>query len=176
MKRGFDVKRACAGLMVAGLFMGIVPAATAQERPRPSIELSGGWVGFADDGIVSEAFVGGGARWYIHPRIAIGPEIVYIHGDNHNHLVVTGNLTWDLLSDVNRASRGVTPFLVVGGGMFQTRDTFPGGTFTSREGAFTAGGGLRARLGGRVSAGVDVRVGWELHVRAGASIGIALGR
>ena len=60
--------------------------------------------------------------------------------------------------------------------MFQTRRSFPGDTFTSREGALTAGGGLRARLGDRVSAGVDVRVGWELHVRAGASIGIALGR
>jgi hypothetical protein len=156
--------------------MGIVPTATAQERPRPSIELSGGWVGFADDGIVSEAFVGSGARWYIHPRIAIGPEIVFIRGDNHSHLVVTGNVTWDLLSDVNRESRGVTPFLVVGGGMFQSTHSFPGDTFSSREGAFTAGGGLRARLADRVSVGVDVRVGWELHVRAGASMGIALGR
>jgi hypothetical protein len=162
--------------MVAGLLLGIVPAAMAQERPRPAIELSGGWVGFADDGIVSEVFVGSAARWYVLPRIGIGPEVVYMRGDNHNHVVITGNLTWDLLPDVNQKSRGVIPFLVVGGGIFQTRQSFPGNTFTSREGAFTAGGGLRAHLSDRVSAGVDVRVGWELHVRAGGVMAIALGR
>ena len=36
--------------------------AAAQDRPRPAVELAAGWVGFADDGIVSEGLVGGGAR------------------------------------------------------------------------------------------------------------------
>ena len=60
--------------------------------------------------------------------------------------------------------------------MFQTRETFFGDTFTSTEGAFTAGGGLRTRVGDRVSIGVDARVGWELHLRVGGFVGIALGR
>jgi hypothetical protein len=30
---------------------------------RPTIEAEAGWMGFADDGIVNESFVGGTARW-----------------------------------------------------------------------------------------------------------------
>lgn len=33
--------------------------ATAQDRPGPAAEFAAGWVGFADDGIVSESLVGG---------------------------------------------------------------------------------------------------------------------
>jgi hypothetical protein len=36
--------------------------AAAQDRPGPSFEVTIGWVGFADDGIVSETLVGGAAR------------------------------------------------------------------------------------------------------------------
>jgi hypothetical protein len=70
----------------------------------------------------------------------------------------------------------VTPFLVVGGGVFQTHETFLAGSFTSSEGAFTAGGGVRVAAGDRVTIGVDARVGWELHVRVGGVLGIRLGR
>ena len=107
------------------------------------------------------------------PRIALGPELLYIRGDNHSHLALTGNLTFDLLSESTRPR--ATPFVVVGAGMFQTRERFPAGNFTSTEGAFTAGGGVRARINDRVSVGVDARVGWELHVRAGGFVAIRLG-
>jgi hypothetical protein len=33
-------------------------ASAAQEQPSPTIEAEAGWMGFADDGIVSESFVG----------------------------------------------------------------------------------------------------------------------
>jgi hypothetical protein len=149
--------------------------ARGQERPRHSVELNGAWVGFADDGIVGEGLVGGAFRWYPTPRLSIGPELAYIEGENHSHAVVTGNVIWDLRADARRP-RGVTPFLVVGGGMFSTREHFFGSTFTSREGAFTAGGGLRAHATDRIRVGVDARVGWELHLRVGAFVGIGLGR
>jgi len=64
--------------------------------------------------------------------------------------------------------------IVAGGGLFQTRERFPVGTFTSSEGAFTAGGGVRAALGQRVTVGVDTRVGWELHLRVSGLIGVRL--
>src|SRR6185295_8559739 len=108
----------------------------------------------ADDGIASESLVGGAARWHRLPRISVGPEVVYIHGDNHSHLMVTGNVTWDLLAPTNGRPPSITPFFVVGGGVFQTRETFFSGTFTSTEGAFTAGGGVRALVGDRVTVGV----------------------
>jgi Outer membrane protein beta-barrel domain len=149
--------------------------ATAQNRPGPSAEIAAGWVGFADDGVVSEILVGGAVRFYLSPRLSVGPELVYIQGDNHSHVVVTGNVTWDLLSPTNGRPASVTPFFVAGGGLFQTRERFPSGGFSSSEGAFTAGGGVRAALGDRVTIGADARIGWELHLRVGAVVGVRLG-
>jgi hypothetical protein len=150
--------------------------AAAQGRPRPAAEVAVGWVGFADDGIVSESLVGAAGRWYLSPRIGIGPEIVYISGNRHSHLVITGNLTWDCFAPANAQRRGFTPFLVAGGGVFQTRESFVRGTFTSHDGAFTAGGGIRALIGDRIIVGLDARVGWEPHVRINGTIGVQLGR
>lgn len=149
--------------------------AAAQERPGPAVELAVGWMGFPDDGIVSESLIGGAARWYLLPRISVGPEIAHIQGEHHSHLMVTGNVTCDLLSPTNGRPRRVNPFVVAGGGLFQTRETFFNGPFTSREGGFTAGAGVRAFVGDRVTIGVETRVGWELHVRASGLVGLQLG-
>jgi len=148
----------------------------AAQRPAPVAEVAVGWVGFADDGIVSELLVGGAARWYVLPRIAIGPEMLFLDGQHHSHLVITGNLTVDLLAPRNGQSRAITPFVVVGGGLFQTREDFPSGPFTSNEGAFTLGGGVRAKAGERVTLGLDARVGWETHLRVNGTVGVRLGR
>lgn len=151
-------------------------AAAAQEKPSPVVEAEAGWMGFADDAIVNEGLVGATARWYVSPRISLGPEAVYVNGSHHSHLILTGNITYDVLSPANGRSRRVTPFLVAGGGLFQTRETFFSGDFTSTEGTFTAGGGLRASAGDRVTIGIDARVGWELHVRVNGFVGVRLGR
>jgi hypothetical protein len=90
--------------------------------------------------------------------------------------VVTGNVTWDVLAPTNRRPHRVIPYLVAGGGVFQTREQFFDGTYTSSEGAFTAGGGVRALVADRVTLGFDVRVGWETHIRIGGFIGLQLGR
>ena len=91
--------------------------------------------------------------------------MAYLSGNNHSHLIVTGNVTWDLF-----AQRSVTPFVVAGGGLFQTRESFVVGTFTSSEGAFTAGGGVKAAVGRNVSVGIDARIGWETHLRVGGLV------
>src|SRR5262245_6390306 len=149
-----------------------IPAA-AQERPAPAIELAGGVLMFADDGVVNEGFAGGAGRFYLSPRVSVGPEITFSAGREKIHVMATGNVTIDL-ADPGAA---VTPFVVAGMGLFHTSETFPGGrNSTHNEGAFTAGGGLRANLGERVSAGAELRVGWELHVRANGFIGLRLGR
>jgi hypothetical protein len=112
----------------------------------------------------------------VSPRISLGPQVVYVNGSNHSHLIVTANVTYDVLSPTNGRPRRVTPFLVAGGGLFQTRETFFSGDFTSTEGAFTAGGGMRASAGERVTIGIDTRVGWELHLRVNGFVGLPLGR
>lgn len=155
------------------LLVALLPGrAFAQDRPRAAAELSAGWVGFADDGVVGEGMVGGTARWYMSPRVSVGPEVLFIQGSNHSHFVLTGNVNVDLLSPVDGRPRAVTPFLVAGGGLFLTRETFLNGPFTSTEGAFTAGGGVRARAGDHLTFGVDSRIGWELHVRVNGFVGI----
>ena len=154
----------------------LASVASAQERPSPALDLAAGWVGFGDDGIVSEGMVGGAGRFYLTPRLAVGPELLYISGDNHSHLVLTGNLTFDVLSPKAGRAPAVTPFLVVGGGMFQTRESFFNEDFTHTEGAFTAGGGVRAAVSDRVTVGVDARMGWEAHFRINGIVGVRLGR
>jgi hypothetical protein len=162
--------------VIALLVSPLARAAAAQDIPPPAVEFEAGWVGFADDGIVHESMVGGAARWYLRPRLGVGPELVYVSGSHHSHRIVTGNITFDLLSPASGRPRPVTPFLVAGGGLFQTRETLTGGDFTSSEGAFTAGGGIRASAGDRVTIGIDARVGWELHLRVNGFVGLRLGR
>ena len=162
---------------IAVVFTGfLADTAAAQERPGPAVEFAAGWIGFADDGVVSESAVGGAARWHVLPRVSVGPEIIYFSGDNHSHLALTGNVTFDLLSPIEGRPRRVTPFVMAGGGLFQTRETFFNGKFTSNEGAFTAGGGVRALAGDHVTIGVDTRIGWELHIRVNGLVGVQFGR
>jgi hypothetical protein len=149
----------------------------AQDRPRPVGELAAGVLLFADDGVVTEGAVGGTARFYVLPRISVGPEIAYVSGESHSHLTLTANMTVDLVRPIAGQPRVVTPFVVVGGGVFQTRESFPGNeVFTSSEGAFTAGGGVRALVGEHVIVGAEARIGWELHLRLNGLVGVRLGR
>ena len=147
----------------------LLPATLSAQQPA-AVEVSGGVVAFTE---ATESFVGGAARFYVSPRISLGPEVAYISADSHHHLMLTGNLTFDFLSQ-----RRVTPFVLAGGGIFHTSEEFrfTNSTSTHTEGAFTAGGGIRALLGNRVTVGTDVRVGWELHVRLSGTLGIRLGR
>jgi len=147
---------------------------SAQDRPSPVLDLGAGWVGFADDGIVSELPVAAAARWYVTPRISIGPEVTFIVADSHSHQIVTGNLTFDFLAPRNGVPR-VTPFVFIGGGLFRTSEGFANRPpFSATEGAFTVGAGVRVPLSDRVAAGMDARMGWEPHLRLTAFISIGL--
>jgi hypothetical protein len=163
----------CVTALVATLFLSTLPV-SAQDRPAPALDVAAGWVGFADDGIVSELPIGAAFRWYLSPRISIGPEATFISGESHSHQVLTGNLTFDF-----RAPRGgmpvITPFVVVGGGMFRTSEGFADRpSFSMTEGAFTLGGGIRAPLSKTVGAGVDARIGWETHLRITGFVSIGI--
>jgi hypothetical protein len=139
------------------------------------LDAGAGWVGFADDGIVSEGMVSGAVRWGLGQRLSVGPEVVFIAGQHHHHLIATGNVVIDLVRRNGNAPPVVAPFVVAGAGLYRTSHDFPGGTYTSTEGAFTAGGGVRVRTGDRVTIGVDARIGWETHVRVNGVVGVRLG-
>ena len=57
--------------VVAALILSAFPV-SAQDRPPPALDLAAGWVGFADDGVVSELPIGAAVRWPLSPRISIG--------------------------------------------------------------------------------------------------------
>jgi hypothetical protein len=78
--------------------LGAYPA-QAQEgrRPAPVAEFTAGTFLFPDDAIVHEAFIGGSVRFHLLPRLSIGPEVAYVQGSNHSHLVATGNVTFDFI-------------------------------------------------------------------------------
>ena len=139
--------------------------ASAQEAHSRAIEFTAGALMFPDDGTVTEGMLGASARYYVSPRVAIGPEVLFVQGDNHSHIIATGNVTFDFVSQAAGQRPAIIPFADVGGGMFQTRDRRPRGGFTSSEGAFTAGGGVRGFVNERMSVGAEARIGWELHLR-----------
>jgi hypothetical protein len=107
--------------LAAALLM--IPTPASAQGPAFAIEGGGGYTGFADDGIVGHSLIAAAARIYLLPRVSIGPEFQYLAGErDHRDLMLTGNLYVDLSE--RGPGRPVVPYLVVGGGLFQTRDNF----------------------------------------------------
>jgi opacity protein-like surface antigen len=168
------IRVALAAVLVAGLSA----SASAQDRPRPAVELTVGWVGFVDDATVHERLVAAGVRWYVSPRVSLGPEISYMVGPRTlRDLLVTGNVVFDFVTPRTGApARPITPYLVAGAGIFSHGQKFAGRTFRSNEGGFTGGGGARIRISDRVYVAPEFRIGWEMHVRAAVTLGIRIGQ
>ena len=146
-------------------------------RPAPVVEGSLGWAGFGDEGIVHHTLVGAGARYYLSRRFSIGPELQYMVGpDSDRDLILTGNVVIDVLAPTADRPRRTTPYVVAGGGLFRHSNRTFTGTFSSTEGAFTAGVGIRGWTSDRVFLAIDARLGWEPHFRLAGTVGIALGR
>ena len=131
-----------------------------------------GWAGFVDDATKHHAVYGAGARISLTPRISVGPEFAYMVGpDADRDFFVLGSMWIDMLTPGR--GRPVVPYVVFGGGFMSHRDELGRGPYPwTHEGSFTAGGGVRVRITDRVYAGGDVRLGWELHLRAAGHVGV----
>jgi hypothetical protein len=164
------------GLLVAGCLV-FAGGALAQPSPAPVVEAAGGYAGFVDDALIGHGVVAGQARWALTPRLSVGPEITYMVGPaSDRDLFVTGNVTWDLMSRGAPRPGLVVPYVVGGAGFFRHSNRFGPATFASNEGTFTGGGGVRVWATPRVYVGAEARLGWELHTRLTATLGIQLGR
>jgi hypothetical protein len=158
---------------ILGLGFGV--PAWAQSLPSASAEIQTGWAGFVDDAMIDHAAFGGAARVYLSPRLALGPEVAYLRGPRSDRdLMVTGNLTFDVLGPRNGRPPRVTPFVTVGGGFERLANRIGPTTYSSSEGAFTGGGGVRVWLTDRVFGTIETRMGWEPHFRVTGGIGMAL--
>ena len=171
--------RAAGFVPTIALALSFTPAfaqvSAAQERPRPVIDFSAGWAGFPDESMIHHRTVGGSARFYATPRLSVGPEVVYMVGPGTDRdLFVTGNVTYEWPLLVSGRVPRVMPFVVASGGYMRHRPRF--GTFISHTGAIVGGGGVRAGITDRVSAGVDLRLGWEPQLRVAGTVTIGLGQ
>jgi hypothetical protein len=171
--------------VVASAVLAIASSAVAQptqptagapsQRPRPVLEGALGWAGFGDEGVIHHSLVGVGYRHYLSRLISLGPEVQFMAGPGSDRdLIVTGNVMVDLLGPTADRPRRTTPFVVAGGGLFRHSDRFGTEAFSSTEGAFTGGLGVRTWIGERAFIAADARVGWELHLRVAALVGVAL--
>lgn len=153
-------------------------SASAQtQRTAPAMVLEGaaGWAGFGDEGIIHHTLIGAAWRGYVTRRISLGPELQFMAGPGSDRdLILTGNVMVDLLARTAGRPRRTTPYVVLGAGLFRHSNRFPAGTFSSTEGAFTAGVGLRTWVNDRVYVAADARLGWEPHMRVAALVGVAL--
>ncbi len=150
-------------------------AAQGMARPAPVVEGTAGWAGFLDEEVVRHGLVATAARVHVSRRVSLGPEVQYFVGPNSDRdLIVTGNLMVDLLAPTADQPKRTTPFVVVGGGLFRHSDRFNGRSFSSTEGAYTAGVGVRTWATERLFVAGDARLGWEAHVRLAVTVGLAL--
>jgi opacity protein-like surface antigen len=144
----------------------------AQELPWV-VDGTVGYAGFVDDSTKNFFVFGGAVRKQVTPRISIGPEFVVMEGGDSltdRVVMLTGNVMFDIYPMHGRDARTVTPFLVGGVGGFWSRDQVGTGPFWASDPAFTAGGGVRARVAERVSVSGEYRIGWELHQRVTGSV------
>ena len=164
-------------LLAIAIGTGIASPAAGQARPAPSAEFAIGTRVFLDETVVAEPLFGGAVRFYVSPRVSIGPEVAFFGSHNRSHVMVTGNVTFDFFGETANGPPAVTPFVVVGGGLFRTHEDFrPVATSTHTEGRFTAGGGIRGSVGRHIFFGAEARVGWEPHLRLNALVGVRFGK
>ncbi|BCS31388.1 hypothetical protein TBR22_A05890 [Luteitalea sp. TBR-22] len=165
----------CARILLATLaaaFACLSPTtAAAQSSAVPTVTLNAGWAGFVDDGRVDHGAFGGGLEWVLTPRLAIGPEVLYMVGpEDDRDLFVLGVARLGILPLRSR----VAPFVTLGAGTMTHSDRFGSQSYRSTEGAFIAGGGARITVSPRVYVAPEFTVGWEPHIRASVTVGIRL--
>jgi hypothetical protein len=68
----------------------------------------------------------------------------------------------------------VAPFVTLGGGMMTHFSRFGAESFSSTEGAFIFGGGVRFNASPRVFVAPEFTLGWEPHMRVAINVGIRL--
>jgi hypothetical protein len=144
-------------------------AVSAQDRDWVA-EVSVGWAGLVDDATKNYLLGGGTVRRHVSPRISIGPEFVIMSNSDllrDRTVMLTGNVVFDAAPDAR-----VSAFAIGGLGLFCGREQLRNGPYWSSDPAFTAGGGLRAKVTESVTVGGEYRIGWELHQRVNGFAGV----
>jgi hypothetical protein len=154
-------------------FLCLLPAAARAESSAavPAFTFTAGRADFADDGRIPHGVVGGGVEWVATRHIALGPEVLYMVGPGEDRdLFVLGVARIGILPLHSR----VAPFITGGAGMMTHSNRYGGRPFSSVEGAFVVGGGVRINATPHVYIAPELTMGWEPHLRFSATIGVRI--
>lgn len=155
-------------MLAVGLMVLAPRAAVAQQR---IVEGHVGKTWFADEGAIEHNVGGGGARFFVTNRIAIGPEIIYMNGPGLDEdWFLTGNATVDI-GPLRWRSR-VMPYAIMGAGVMHHSNMTDARPISATGGTVTLGGGARIRIGDRWFVAPEARIGVEPQVRIGISVGL----
>lgn len=162
-------------LTLVALAAGLDPApAASQTAPaRRMLEVIGGYTGFFDDGgAIDHAVAGGGARFFVTRRLAVGPEVIYMRGPGPDKdVVLAGSVSFDVRTDTLK--RRAIPYVIANGGLLRHWGEYlPPGKSSATGPYVSFGGGVRIRVSDRVFVAPEYRVGVEPHSRFTVSIGI----
>src|SRR5262245_27589032 len=107
-------RQKCASL---GLLVVLWPAASwAQKPPLLSVDVATGLAIFVGESLYIEPLVAAATRINVSPRVSVGPEVVLIHGTygtEHEHVLLTGNVTWNFVRPPGTSPRAAAGFLVL---------------------------------------------------------------
>jgi len=142
-------------------------AAEAQQKPRPEIKATAGWVGFIDEAFIDHGVVGGAIRYYITPRVGIESEVLYMAGPGSDRdFTLIPHVSFDFLR-----RQKVQPYVIGGAGWLHHSQKFGPLKFSNNDWVVNGGVGVKVFITPRLFVAPEFRLGFETTVRATGSIG-----
>ena len=155
-------------ILTSAVFVG-APGEAYAQRTIVEGQLARG--AFLDESAIPHSMIGAGARFFVIPRLGIGPELIHMRGPGQDRdWALMTNATFDLRS---RQGHRVIPYVMAGAGMMRHRNgTEP--RFSCGCGLFVnLGVGTRILVSDRWFVAPEFRIGVEPHWRVGVSVGMA---
>ena len=146
----------------------VAAAAQAETKGQTDLRLTAGYAGFIDEDLVDHAAIGSSLRYYLTPRLAIEPEVLFLIGPgNDRNWVIMPNVAFDL----RRSGRAI-PYVSGGAGLLHYRDQLSAGPpIATNSWTASGGAGVKLFLTERVFVAPEFRLGTEPLMRLTASIG-----
>jgi len=139
------------------LYSSLAAAQGTDTLSRYELRTSGGWIGFADDGIINHYLVGASLRISVTGSLGVEPEVTYMVGPGEDRdVVVAPVVSWEF------GKKKVRPYVLGTVGVLWHRDQFNWGTDVIASG----GVGVRTQINPRWSISPEFRMGMSPHLEA----------
>lgn len=148
------------------ILLAFAGALCVQAQRQVDVKGSVGMTGFGDEGLENHLLLSASSRVYLTRRLSIEPEFQYLRGEGrHYDIVFAPAVVWDF------GGRRVVPYVLAAGGVIRSSFNFGGPAFSTTEGFFSGGGGVKVYLDDRWFVAPEARIGWEPHIRLSIGLG-----